>query len=114
MNRADFIGQKRGANGSLLYAPWLVQGRYFDWWKSLGHRVVRYARPEDGALPRAINGDLEWAVPISNAIKFEGEAVAAEAQVKPPEEAPPPGEVVAAASAKPIKKRKKKLAEELR
>ena len=84
----------------MMYAPWLVQGRYFDWWKSLGHRVVRWARPDDGDLPVALNGDKEWAVPISKAVKAVPSHAGA---VEAPEEAtsPPDAAELSAALADP-------------
>ena len=80
-----FIGQQFDpSTNQFLLNRWLVQRRYLNIWKSRGHRVVRPSRPEDGEIPLRPNGQREWAVPISKAIKFKGEVVAESA---PPAEA---------------------------
>ncbi len=103
-----FIGQMFDQHTNRLsFGRWLVQRRYMNLWKSRGHRVCRPGRPDDGQIPLRPNGQREWAVPISKAIKFKGEAVAVEA---PPEEAAFVVNDVGAetATAEPLKKRRKR------
>lgn len=108
-----FIGQKHDqASGMRLPCRWLVSKRYMWTWRALGHHVVRPAREEDGSLPIKANGQPEWAVPLTRAIKSHGKADASAGQALPPPEATSPvdGGVPSDASAEPVAKKRRRRA----